>query len=1441
MDYLKPSKLLRGLSRRRSRSPIPKPSSADPDGPRSPSITSEENAKHADWTGLKAFADALSKVGDVFGPLKSAIDVFMKFVEASEVFLSLFPPTLSVAQLKTMKSVVETQEEYPTLRTAIDWLFHDLDGRFRETIPVGMQSSIFNIARGIEQEITLLQPKGQRHGLGQYTVALQNADRVLKCYRRIQTLLELLVLNANVNVWMLVDEQATRYRLDNLVPSHAAWYSSAESQKLHRDECTPDTRVQVLEQFKVWRDDDEGERIYWLNGMAGTGKTTLSYTLCKQLEEDSRLAANFFCSRQLPTCRDARLILPTIAYQLANFSYPFRYALSRVLEQSPDVHTRRISEQFTKLLFKPLQEVRRSIPDNLVIVLEALDECDSPGEILDALLDYTSDLPIRFFLTSRPEPEIRERMYLRTGDRENSELHLHNLDKSIVEGDIRRYLQDGLKRIDISEEDLKTLTDRSGVLFIYAATVVRYVSASNFSRSADRLEQVLSASASSYDSDKEINSLYTLILTSAFDDPDMTDRDKDEMKLVLHTAICAQEPLSAQITAGLLGLKRAESVHAALSPLRSVLNIQTAGEGITTLHKSFPDYMLSEARSQRFYCDAEQIHSMLAKRCLDVIKTSDPPFNICGLEPSFTLDEHVQDLDQRIEQHISGELFYACRYWGAHSELAVRSQALQDDVHAFLSTRLLLWMEVMNLKRCLQDVGVKMISRVRDHVEHREYPTGDRGLAWDACDFVDAYLASPASRSTPHIYISALSFWAPERPVSVYYSRLFQNPLAQPHASIPLAIYSIGSSVRCVAYSPDGRSISAGSDDATIQIWNSHTGQKAGAPLEGHDGPISSIAYSPDGKHIASSSTDGSIRIWDVNSRWVEKILHDEVARTIYSAGYDPLSPPLLHSGSADGKNRYWDPDSATLHGEARKGRVGPIYSAAQSPNGKRLTSGSSDGTTLTWDTESGEVTTAECIGRTPAVYSLAYSPDSTRIISGSGDKTVRIWDVETGLQAIGSPLEGHAAAVTSVIYSPSGRRIISGSMDGTILVWDSFTGQKLFGPSTKPGEATTAESISHGRTTVVYSLACSPDKTEIISGSEDKTFRIRIAETGQTIGSPLEGHTAAITSVIYSPSGRRIISGSMDGTIRVWDSYSGETVVGPLIGHGGPVYCVACSPDGTTIASGSADGTIRLWSIETGGTVREPLKWHSLASHSVVYSSSTTPNALSLPNDVTCFWGTEGGRLQLSPPRQKMISEVLSDPRLVSSAQDYSESNQANLFRIQDCYTTQTSSDRLTESTRKDSAISSPQLSSLLETGPELCHRWSFDGEGWIVINSTHRLAWVPSHIRDQIWHPRAAGAIYQSNVIRVDLGTVMAGGMWRQCYAPLKTWEWSDLINSEGSEQEAPADPGHLIIPASLQGQNNATSNDDVTYPNMQTTSLAFLAAVPVLLSIFCAYMWL
>jgi WD40 repeat protein len=71
--------------------------------------------------------------------------------------------------------------------------------------------------------------------------------------------------------------------------------------------------------------------------------------------------------------------------------------------------------------------------------------------------------------------------------------------------------------------------------------------------------------------------------------------------------------------------------------------------------------------------------------------------------------------------------------------------------------------------------------------------------------------------------------------------------------------------INSVAFSPDGRLIVSGSDDHTIRIWDTGTGQTVVGPLYAHSGlfGVRSVAFSSDGKRVVSGGSDALVRIWD--------------------------------------------------------------------------------------------------------------------------------------------------------------------------------------------------------------------------------------------------------------------------------------------------------------------------------------------------------------------------------------------------------------------------------------------------------------------------------------------------------------------------------------------------------------------------------------------------
>ncbi|CCO33052.1 Acetamidase [Rhizoctonia solani AG-1 IB] len=369
------------------------------------------------------------------------------------------------------------------------------------------------------------------------------------------------------------DNRRTGY--DRLSPSLSAVYNSAESDEIDRGPCTPDTRTAELKKLVSWTNESPTNRkgVYWMNGMAGTGKTTIAYSLCTRLEEQGKLAASFFCSRLIPQCRNVKLIIPTLAYQLARFSHPFRSALSKALEIDPDAHTRSLKVQFESLILKPSLEVQNALPENLVVVVDALDECeneDSTGQILDTLISSDPRIPIRFLVSSRPEPEIYRRMAARHED-SDLRLVLHELDAERVQNDIEKYLRHELEGIPLTSAQFSGLVEKSGVLFIYASTAARYIKHGlAWSVHEERIDMILGLSAASDGySHQAVDELYSTILNQALQNPKLDQSNRTWLKILLDTVICVQEPATTSTLAGLIGLKSSQQVEGLLRPLYS--------------------------------------------------------------------------------------------------------------------------------------------------------------------------------------------------------------------------------------------------------------------------------------------------------------------------------------------------------------------------------------------------------------------------------------------------------------------------------------------------------------------------------------------------------------------------------------------------------------------------------------------------------------------------------------------------------------------------------------------------------------------------------------------------------------------------------------------------------------------------------------------------------
>ena len=455
--------------------------------------------------------------------------------------------------------------------------------------------------------------------------------------------------------------------------------------------------------------------MFWLNGLAGTGKSTIAQSFSDTAANERFLGASFFCSRDYLNRRELKNIFPTLAYQLACHYPSFQTHLITIIKKDPTLaHTSLIS-QLENLLVVPLSEAKISC----VIVIDALDECidNQPASaILSVLGRFAKQLPlVKFFVTGRPEPRIRSGFRLPLLEPLTQIFLLHGVELSSVNNDIQLYLVQRLttiakQRSDVDlpdswpqDGDIEVLTKKSSGLFIFASTLARFIE-SEYHDPNERLQLVVSeASNTAYEGRAGIDSLYSQVLLHAFSDihePDVF----ANVRRVLGTIILAFNPLSRWELSKILGVSMT-LVSTTLRHLHSVILVPTdEHKEIRIFHKSFPDFLQDDKRciNPRFYINPVAHHGKITLGCLELVKGSKR--NPCSLPP-FTMNQDIPNLPQLLEKRLGGAVQYACCYWARHLELSLMSG---DYVHQVFDsvTKMLRnappWIEVMSLGNCLE-------------------------------------------------------------------------------------------------------------------------------------------------------------------------------------------------------------------------------------------------------------------------------------------------------------------------------------------------------------------------------------------------------------------------------------------------------------------------------------------------------------------------------------------------------------------------------------------------------------------------------------------------------------------------------------------------------------------------------------------------------------------
>lgn len=452
----------------------------------------------------------------------------------------------------------------------------------------------------------------------------------------------------------------------------------------------------------------------------------------------TRLGASFFFKRGEADRGTASKFFTTLAADLVQKQPLTAQYIQDALDQDSRIGAANMDEQFEKLFLTPLAKMAdKENKDPIVIIIDALDECQGDDDVnciirLFSRVKAQSLKTVKLFLTSRPELPLRLGFAAVQGTYQD--FILHDIPEHLIERDISTFIAHKLAEIrdkfDASvsgsrqigsdwptKANLQALVDMAMPLFIFAATVCRFIEDRKFGNPCKQLLKVLHNSSKGYRS--HLAQIYLLVLSQQVLDVGQDDEQDilKEFRDIVGPIVTLEIPLSLITLAKLLDTPE-DVIADRLDLLHSVLHVpKAAAPPVRLLHLSFRDFLLDPAGKDTnpFWVNEEESHANLLRHCLRIM--DELRQDVCEIRDPGTTRSNIHCTI--ITSHLPPEVQYAVKYWVLHLEKANYNICDDSDVDIFLQRHFLHWVEALALfGQAFDSTGLVMKLQSQLNVSH---------------------------------------------------------------------------------------------------------------------------------------------------------------------------------------------------------------------------------------------------------------------------------------------------------------------------------------------------------------------------------------------------------------------------------------------------------------------------------------------------------------------------------------------------------------------------------------------------------------------------------------------------------------------------------------------------------------------------------------------------